>query len=405
MTDTDVTIIGAGPYGLAAAAHLKSIKGLEVRVFGEPMGFWEKQMPSGMILRSAWTATHIASPDGRLSLEDYQNSTGELLSKKGAHGKPDPVKIEGFIRYGQWYQSQVVPELDRRNVSEVRSAKNGFRITLADGESFSSRRVVIAAGIAAFAWKPPEFANVPGALASHASEHRDLKKFAGKNVLVVGSGQSALESAALIHEAGGNVEVVGRAESIAWLAGRLSTTLHWRLGAGVRKFLYAPTDVGPAGLSQLCARPDLIKRLPRSLQDRIRKRAVRPAGARWLVSRLATVPIHLGRRISSVSEVGGKLRVVVSDGTEHMVDHALLGTGYRVDISKYPFLAPELIGAVERCGGYPVLRQGLETSISGLHILGSPAAWSLGPLMQFVSGTTYAGNVLRQFVASKSGKN
>ena len=40
MSACDVAIIGAGPYGLSAAAHLKAADGLDVRVFGEPMSFW-----------------------------------------------------------------------------------------------------------------------------------------------------------------------------------------------------------------------------------------------------------------------------------------------------------------------------------------------------------------------------
>ena len=47
----DVAVIGAGPYGLSAGAHLKA-KGIAVRVFGEPMEFWANKMPEGMLLRS-----------------------------------------------------------------------------------------------------------------------------------------------------------------------------------------------------------------------------------------------------------------------------------------------------------------------------------------------------------------
>lgn len=31
MTTCDVAIVGAGPYGLAASAHVKQLKGLDVR--------------------------------------------------------------------------------------------------------------------------------------------------------------------------------------------------------------------------------------------------------------------------------------------------------------------------------------------------------------------------------------
>jgi FAD-dependent urate hydroxylase len=394
MVTCDVTILGAGPYGLSASHHLKHIQGLDVRTFGEPMSFWERTMPTGMFLRSNWTATQIADPDHRLTLESFQQENGNHLTM--------PVPISRFIQYGQWYQSKAVPELDRRQIRRVETDPKGYRVTLSDGEQLISRRVVVAAGIAAFAYRPPEFDNFPSALASHTSAHAGLGGFAGKQVLVVGGGQSALESAALLHENGAAAEVVTRSPEIHWLQGWASRTLHHGLGKAINKILYAPTDVGPAGISQLMARPDLVRLLPRALQNRLRKRSVRPAGARWLVDRLSNVPIRLGRSISSTSIAGEKVRVRLDDGAELIVDHVLLGTGYRINVAKYGFLAPELVKSLRTINGFPILKRGLETSVQGLHILGAPGIWSFGPLLQFVSGTHYAARTLTQHIARNS---
>jgi FAD-dependent urate hydroxylase len=395
MTTTDVVIIGAGPYGLSAAAHLRTINGLEVRLFGEPMSYWDRNMPLGMFLRSAWSATHIADPHGLLTLEAFQGASGIPFST--------PVPLDRFVQYGLWYQRQAVADLDQRKIVRLESHPKGFRLTLDDGEVVYARRVVIAAGIGAFAWRPPEFRNLPGLLASHTSEHRDFRKFAGKEVLVVGGGQSALESGALLHESGAEVEIVARASRIHWLQGWLSKTLHRRLGKFTYQLLYAPTDVGPAGISQLVARPDLLTKLPRGLQDKLRKRAVRPAGARWLVSRLQRTPLKLGRSVISVAEAGERVRVRLDDGSERTFHHIMLGTGYHVDISKYDFIAPQLAQSIDRFNGYPRLKAGLETSVAGLHILGAPAAWSFGPLMQFVSGARYASQALTSCISGKNG--
>jgi len=391
MGACDVAVIGAGPYGLSAAAHLRAIKGLEVRAFGQPMSFWDRNMPVGMLLRSNWTATQIAGPKGALTLEAYQAASGNHFSP--------PVPLQRFLQYGLWYQSQAVPDLDRRSIMRVESDARGFRLTLGDGEVFHSRRVVVACGISSFAWRPPEFRALPSSLVSHTSEHRDLGTFAGKQVLVVGGGQSALESGALLHEGGAQVEIFARSSEINWLQGRLSKTLHHGLGKFTSRLLYAPTDVGPAGISQIMARPDLLKLLPRCLQNKLAKRSIRPAGARWLVDRLAAVPIRLGRSIISAATVGEQVRVKLDDGTERTADHILLGTGYHIDISKYEFLAAELLQSIRRSNGYPLLKEGLETSVPGLHILGAPAAWSFGPLMRFVSGTGYASRTLLRCVA------
>ena len=391
MTTCDVIILGAGPYGLTAAHHLRQIQGLELRLFGEPMSFWEHNMPRGMFLRSAWTATQLADPQRALTLENYQMECGNHFHT--------PVPLDRFIQYGKWYQRKANPYLDRREVTRIESDPKGFRTTLSDGEQITSKRAVIAAGIGSFAWLPPEFAGFPSSLVSHTSKHSDFSMFRGKQVLAIGGGQSALESAALLHENGAAVEVIVRSRIINWLQGWASTTLHYRLGKMTKQLLYAPTDVGPAGISQLMARPDLLRRLPRGLQNRLRKRSIRPAGSRWLVPRLKDVPIHLGRSVVSVAAIGERMKIRLDDGSERTADHIFLGTGYRIDVSRYKFLAPELASSIRTFSGYPILTAGLETSVPGLHILGAPGAWSFGPLMQFVSGTLYASKALTRRIS------
>jgi FAD-dependent urate hydroxylase len=394
MSKCDVAVIGAGPYGLSATAHLRLVKSLEIHTFGEPMSFWERNMPFGMLLRSGWTATHIADPGQSLTMERYQAANSKRFST--------PVPLDCFIDYGRWFQRQAVPDLDRRKVLQVERKPEGFQLALDTGEALHARRVVIAAGIGSFAWRPPQFATLPNSLVSHTCEHRDLRSFAGKRVLVIGSGQSALESAALLHESGAEVEIAARKRQIRWLGGLVSRTFQHGLGSAVSKLLYAPTDVGPAGISRIVACPDLTRRFPRRVQDWLRSKSIRPAGARWLVARLKNVPMSLGRSVVSASATGGRVRVRLDDGSERTVDHVLLGTGYRVDVSKYDFLSPGLAGAVDCFQGYPRLTEGFESSVPGLHFLGAPAVWSFGALMQFVVGTHYASRALLRHVAKSA---
>jgi len=82
------------------------------------------------------------------------------------------------------------------------------------------------------------------------------------------------------------------------------------------------------------------------------------------------------------------------------IDRLLFATGYRIDIAKYPFLSPELLSRIDRMGGYPRLKPGLESSVPGLHFLGALAAWSFGPVARFVSGTLYCVQALTRRIAN-----
>jgi cation diffusion facilitator CzcD-associated flavoprotein CzcO len=393
MMTCDVAIVGAGPYGLSAAAHLQRVPGIHVRVFGEPMGFWKNQMPERMLLRSPYPASNLSDPDARLTLDAFCVRTGRRI--------PAPIPLDRFVEYGLWFQHEAAPDVDRRLVARVDREPESFRLTLVDGEVFVSRRVVIATGIGPFSSRPPEFQGLPADLVTHSSDERSVRRFSGKRVVVVGAGQSALESAALIHEAGGHVEVIARTPRVHWLGWR--TRLE-RLGPIV-KLLYSPYDIGPAGVSRIVALPDLVKYLPRPIQDRFRVRALRPAGARWLIGRMANVPISTARSVVKAVPFGDELHLELDDGTSRRVDHVLLGTGYRVDVSRYPFLPFELSRSLLRSDGFPRLSRGFESSVPGLHFLGAPSAWTFGPLMYFVAGTKYAAGSLARFIARSGPKS
>lgn len=385
-----VAIIGAGPYGLAAAAHLRAAK-VETCVFGESMEFWESQMPEGMLLRSSWDASHIADPGRASTLDVYSASQDAAV--------PKPVPLDRFIDYGRWFQKRIVPDLDRRRVGSIEIAPKGFRMVLDDGAFVQVQRVVVAAGIARFARRPAQFSGLPAEFVSHASEHRNLRRFAGRRVIVVGGGQSALESAALLHEVGAEVEVIAR-QKVHWLDQRA----RWLKSNAnpIRPLLYPPTDVGPPGLNWIVATPELFKRLPRPLQEKIAYRSIRPAGAGWLVPRLRKVRLTSGREIGSARLIGEQMSLDLSDGTKRYADHVILSTGYQVDVTRYEFLGSGLRNALRVIDGYPELTAGLESSVRGLHFIGAPGARSFGPICRFVAGTPFTARALARRVLGEN---
>lgn len=383
MERCDVAIVGTGPYGLSAAAHLRQVKGLDLRLFGEPMSFWERHMPKGMHLRSPWAGSHIADPGNRFTLDAYRRVNGN-------YQWADPVSLKDFIRYGHWFHHQIALAADPRQVQRMELAPEGYQLTLEDGEALQARRVVVAAGIQPFAHRPKLFEGLPRSLVTHTSEHRDYVKFRDKVVLVIGGGQSALEAAVFLHEAGAHVDVSIRNSVLHWVWRR-----RWLHEKAIGWMLYGRAEVGPAGISLVIQRPNLFRQLPRAIQDWWAVRAMRPAVALWLKPRAVDVPMHLGRFPVQAQVEGEHLRVRFTDGTERVVDHVVLGTGYRIDVGLYPFFSSGVLERIDLVNGYPRLDAGFETSLPGLHILGAAAAWSFGPLMRFVAGTEFASPALR----------
>jgi FAD-dependent urate hydroxylase len=389
VSDCEVTIIGAGPYGLSAATHLKAL-GMDIRVLGRPMDFWASKMPAGMLLRSPRVASNISDPRRELSLEAYEKFAG--LQPRA------PLPLETFVDYGLWFQRQLGPIQEEREVVSVNRIKTGFRVELEDGEKFHCERVVVAAGIGPFQRIPKLFASLPPSQVSHCYQGCDVQGFRGKRVAVIGAGQSALESAALLREAGAKVEIIARNPVLNWIGGH--AWLH-HLGP-ISAMLYSSHDVGPAGISRLVASPNLVKHIPLRLRDRIRTRAVRPAGSPWLPPRLKEVTLTTGRQVVEAKSAGQAIEMKLDDGSSRSVDHVLLGTGYSVDVSRYRFLTQELIEELELLDGYPQLGTGFQCSVPGLHFIGATAARSFGPLLYFVAGTEFASRELASHLKETS---
>jgi FAD-dependent urate hydroxylase len=383
---TDIAIVGAGPYGLACAAHLRGL-GADVEVYGEPMQLWQR-MPLGMMLRSSWEASTISDPNGTLTLDCYEAGIGRAIER--------PIPLADFLAYARWFQEHTVPDVRRRRVLSLERHNGHFRLELDEG-SAHARRVVLATGLDGLAHRPDEFASLPRELAPHSSEISHPDAYAGLRVAVVGAGQSAIETAVLLKEAGAEVAVIARAPIVRWL--RRSAFLHGRAGL-TRRLLYPPTDVGPPVLNQIVAKPPVFRAFPRRTQERMAYRSIRPAAAAWLMSRLGGVELAMGRTITSARPDGRGLTLSLDDRSQREIDRLVLATGYRVDVRRHPLISPELLRSLGERDGYPLLRRGFESSVGGLHFVGAYAAPSFGPVMRFVSGTWFTAPAVAAYVAA-----
>lgn len=405
LVDLPVAVIGAGPFGLSTAAHLRA-HGIPVRVFGEPMVSWRDHMPAGMLLKSTPAASNIDAPQRGHTLLDYCDAAGvrRLVNDE------DIIPVETFIAYGEWFQQELVPELERVRVVSVDRrggagsgpGSAGFELKLCDGEPFTARAVVVATGLSGLAHVPPELAGAapdgpsPTGPVSHASQHHDLSRFSGKDLMVVGAGQSALETAALAAEAGAQVRVVARGRG--------------RIAFGVPPWeqprFRPPSPFGRAwSLWALSYYPNPYRYLPAALRHYLVHHVLGPLGAWWLRDRFeGKVEITEVARIVHACAAEGRpaLTVQTHDGRtrELSADHVIAGTGYRVDVTAMDFLAPELRTDLAVSRGTPKLGAGYCSSVPGLYFTGLPAAASYGPVMRFVCGTEFASPRLVRHLAA-----
>ncbi len=385
----DVVVVGAGPYGLSTAAHL-SHRPLKVAIFGKPMSLWREHMPEGMLLRSYWWATTLSDPQHCYGLERYAQETNrELL---------DPLPGAVIAEYGQWFQRHAVPQLDQTYVELIEWDSGQFRVTLTDGRTLTTRAVVMAPGLHYYTYRPAAYAHLPAEVASHTSEHHTFDRFVGKRVAVIGGGQSALESAALLHEKGVETHLVNR-HPIHWLTGdsMINRTL-------IHRLRYPKAGIAPGwfnwGLEHM---PLAFHQLPRAAKDQLLRGrgSYGPAGAAWLESRIeGHVVCHDQQHVLGFKEAGGRVTLTLSGDGELEVDHVLLATGYHVDIKRLPMLHPALLAKVQTYQDAPVLNRQFESSVPRLYFLGITSLLSHGPLNRFVVGTDAAARRVANAVAT-----
>jgi thioredoxin reductase len=389
-----IVIVGAGPYGLSLAAHLRA-RGIGFRIFGEPMSNWQTKMPRGMLLKSDGFASNLADPDDALTLEAFCAEEGLPY---GAEGHPIPRDC--FIAYGHAFQQRYVPEVEARRVVLVQRSGNGFTVQLDDGEIVAADKIVVGIGISDFPWVPPSLAGLPADFMSHSSRWEDLAQFRGRSVAVVGSGSSAIDLAALLHEAGAAVQLVAR---------RTKLRFHSRpeesrsLAARLR---WPNTGIGPGWPSVLYTKAPLVfHHLPPDLRMRVVSTSHGPAGGWYMQDHIERHVPHLDGYTPQAAEIAGgqvQLRLSGADGSERAItaDHVVAATGYRVDFRTVGFLDEALGHELRSLNGAPVLSPDFETSIGGLYIVGPAAAFSFGPMFRFVLGTRFTARRLARHLAA-----
>jgi lysine/ornithine N-monooxygenase len=384
VPELDVAVVGAGPYGLSMAAHLTERR---VRVFGEPMRTWRRLMPPDMLMRSTWERSNLSDPGQKGRLVDWADETGEP--------RVEPLPLRRFLEYSAWFQERFVPEVDEASIVQVEAASTGgFHLRTSAGDELDARRIVLSVGVTPFPVLPRALRGVPEDRLSFAVERQEFSPLRDLRVLLVGAGQTALESASLALDSGAaSVEVVSRRavrfhpdrrQLVSWLPRAIRTPV-WKLAYPIGGF-------GPPGVNLFALRPTAFSHLPERLKDPVARRMQSPGGSPWLRDAvLGRATMTEGVEVTDAKGTpSGSVLVSLSDGSEREVDHVAVACGYRFAVNNLEFLSPEIRAGIELHKDFPVI-DGAFRSISSPRItfVGFAAEKTFGPVVRAVDGTRF----------------
>lgn len=391
----EIAIVGAGPYGLSLAAHLRAA-GVAFRIFGQPMEGWLSHMPKGMYLKSEGFASNLYDPEGRCTLKQFCAERGIAYADSGL-----PVSLETFVAYGRRFQERLVPQMERDLVVALDSAYGAFQLHLQTGETVLARRVVLAVGIAEFGYVPETLAWLPPQFLSHSSRHHDLERFSGRAVAVIGGGSSAIDFAGLLHDARAQVTLIARRPVL-----RFHTPPTGEARTLWQRIRYPMTGMGPGLRARLYADAPLVFHcLPLKLRRDILADFAPPEGG-WFSREkvVGRVPLLLGHSVVGAEIRGGKAVVRLQDtnGAERVVtaDHIIAATGYRADVDRLGFLSKRILSQLKLAGQVPVLSTSFQSSVPGLYFVGLASALSFGPMMRFALGAGFTARQLTRALTS-----
>ncbi|KQY21301.1 monooxygenase [Cellulomonas sp. Root485] len=313
MSTSPVLVIGAGPAGLAVAASLKK-RGVPVLVL-------ERADDVGASWRKHYERLHLHT----------------TRRWSGLPGFPIPH------RFGRWVaRADVVNYLEmyavhhrldvRTGVQVKRVARAGYGgwvVETETGESFTGSTVVVATGYN-HTPVPPQWPGVeefPGELV-HASAYRNAEPYRGKDVLVVGAGNTGSEIAVDLTEGGASrvrlairtAPHIVRRSNLGWPA--------QGTGILVRHLPVPVVDRIAAAVARVEV-PDLSSYgLPRpttGLYSRVQEGSVPLQD----VGLIAAVQAGLVEPVGAVESFDDDGAVVLADGSRITPDVIIAATGYR----------------------------------------------------------------------------
>ena len=317
------------------------------------------------------------------------NSLGEWADEWGVE-RTGPIPLQTFLAYAGWFRERFVADVDPSDVVGVERSRRGFAVTTTGGAGVFARRLVVAVGVTPFAYAPPACRPVEGHSGLRAGLELDrLERLRDRDVVVLGGGQAALESAALAADAGAHVEVIARSP-IRWFADREPDRPRSPFRQRLYRLAYPAVGYGPPPINRIVLQPDLFASLPAGVRRRLAARQLRPGASPWLKEHvIGRVTLTEGATVTSVVPDGDCLELHLDDGSTRRAAELVLATGYRFDLRRLGFLARPLRDSLVVANGWLALDRHFRSSDPDLLFVGYPAEGRFGPLSRFVLGTRF----------------
>jgi thioredoxin reductase len=347
-----------------------------------------KSEPYGSAISAATRGYDVATYARLHGFDDYVDRIG-------------PLSLERFLGYADWFTDQLVPDVRDLTVTNVTPEDGGFKVEFAEKGPAFARQVIVATGLLPYMHIPAELSGLPSDLMTHSSVHDRLDQFSGRRVAVIGAGQSALQTGALLLEAGAEVQVVARRHELIW---EEAVAQVLRLPDYV---LRPPSKLCEGWGCAFADSPDAFRLLPESVRVRKALTSFGPKGAWWLRERVEdVVNVLTGHQLRSAEPHGSGVRLHLDGAKRSSIeaDHVIAGTGFRIDVSRLTYLSKEIQTGLTTRGNCPLVNRAGESTIPGMYFAGALTSVSLGPGVRFISGTHQTAPQLARSVARHARK-
>ncbi len=350
-------------------------------------------MPAGMCLKSDGYASTLYDPQHEFTLEHYCREQNLPYRRSGM-----PIPLETFVGYGLEFQKRMVPQLEQVDIAHIRKLEDRYLLRTQTGEEFRARRVVLAVGITHFGYLPLQLLGLPTQAVTHSFAHGEVTQFAGKRVLVVGAGASAVDTAASLADAGAEVHIMGRRPKIGFYMPEMDPR------PLRRRLLYPRSGLGVGWEYVICVdAPFLFRALPRQFRHRVVRRHLGPIPGWFMKDKVeGRIAMHMSAELREARWDGAQVHVTFDQpekpGQVFVADHVIAATGYKPRISALKFLDPSLAAQIRTSEGTPLLSANFQTSVPGLHMIGLASANCFGPAQRFAVGAKWTSRHMSRYL-------